>query len=154
MHKRFLAISVVGVTLLFGQVGNFLIAALCPHLRTGIPYCATHVAQPMALHHDMGDMQMDSEETEPSPPASTESISSDNPSGPCSHCAVHSRTTSNVMSLKETEVVKGSADLTVPVRVEGVVSVNTSPSAVWASRAHGPPGNATTRYILINIFRI
>ena len=154
MHKRFLAISVVGVTLLFGQVGNFLIASLCPHLRTGVTYCPTHVAQPMASHHDMGDMQMDSEETEPSPPPNTNAISSGEPSAPCSHCAMHSGTTSNAMSLREIEVAKRSADLTVPLWVDGVVSVDTSPAAVLTSRAHGPPGNATTRYILINIFRI
>ncbi len=76
------------------------------------------------------------------------------PIGPCSHCAVHSRTTPSTVSLRETEAAKRPVALNLPLNVSRFADVVVSPVAVLISRAHGPPGEAVPRHVLINIFRI
>ena len=154
MHKRFVATTVLAVALLFSQGGNFLIASLCPHLRSTLASCVTQIAEPAMSHADMGHMQMDASRTESSPNADPDALSLGKPIGRCSHCAVHSRTTSNAISLRDTEAAKRAGNLTVPLTFSRVAPVTTSPVAVLASRAHGPPGVSPPRHILINIFRI
>jgi hypothetical protein len=155
MHKRFVATTVLAVALLFSQGGNFLIASLCPHLRSTLASCDTQIAEPAMSHADMGHMQMDASQTESSPNAVPDGARSlGKPIGPCSHCAVHSRTTSNAISLRDTEAAKRTLGVSVPLTFSRVAPVTTSRVAVLTSRAHGPPGEHTSRYILINIFRI
>lgn len=152
MHKRFLATTVLAGALLFSQGGNFLIAALCPHLRSGMASCETQrVGVPMS-HEDMGHMAH--MEQEPAAQPNRDAVALDEPVAPCSHCAVHSRTTPNTASLRESEAAKRSADLNIPLHFSRVAPVTGSPVAVLTSRAHGPPGEARPRHILINIFRI
>ncbi len=153
MHKRFLAITVLTAALLFSQGGHLLVAALCPHLGAGMASCETLPAKASMSHEDMGHgghMEMESEPaTQPDPSAS----SLGQPIDACSHCAVHSRTTPNAVSLRATEVAKRSIDFNIPLTVS-VAPAIVSPVAVLTSRAHGPPGEARPRHILINIFRI
>ncbi|MGH9882413.1 MAG: hypothetical protein ACRD6N_13330 [Pyrinomonadaceae bacterium] len=159
MHKRFLAIIVLAAALLFSQGGSFLIAALCPHLQSGMASCETQLSASTMSHEDMahehlghrGPMEMEHEPVSNSDPSA---IALGQPMGPCSHCAVHSRTTPNIASLRETEVAKRSADLSIPLHFSRIIPVVVSPVAVLTSRAHGPPGESTPRHILINIFRI
>jgi hypothetical protein len=156
MHKRFLATSVLATALLFSQGSSFLIAALCPHLRSGMALCEMQQSAPTMSHEDMGhedmgDMQMGQE---PASQANANVAALDQPIIPCSHCAVHSRTTLNVASLKQAEAAKRSVDLDVPFQDSRVAPDAASPVQVLASRAHGPPGEPSPRYILINIFRI
>lgn len=154
MHKRFLAITVLTAALLFSQGGHLLVAALCPHLRTGMASCETTPAKGSMSHEDMGHgahMEMEPEPaTQPDPSA----FALGQPIDACSHCAVHSRTTPNAVSLRETEAPKRSIDFNIPLNVSGVAPAIVSPVAVLTSRAHGPPGKARPRHILINIFRI
>ncbi|MGI9067967.1 MAG: hypothetical protein ACR2HX_16395 [Pyrinomonadaceae bacterium] len=151
MHKRFLAHTVLGIALLFSQGGTFLVAALCPHLQSGMASCETQLAVPTMSHEDMGHMGM---EHEPVSNVSADALAVGQPIGPCSHCAVHSRTNPNPNSLRETETPKRSVELSIPLQVSRVAPVAASPVAVLTSRAHGPPGDPTPRHILINIFRI
>lgn len=156
MHKRFLATIVVVVALLFSQGGSFLIAALCPHLRSGMASCETQLSAPTMSHEEMahenmGHMEM---EREPESRLSADIATLGQPIGPCPHCAVHSRTSPNTASLRQAEAPKRSVDLNIPLQVSGVAPVAGSAVAVLTSRAHGPPGDPTPRYILINIFRI
>ena len=151
MHKRFLATTVLATALLFSQGGNFLVAALCPHLQSGMASCETQLAEPTMSHEDMGHMGMGHE--------SASNLNSDagafgQPIGPCSHCAVHSRTNPNTASLRATEAARRSVDLNIPLHFSRVAPVTVAPVAVLPSRAHGPPGESTPRHILINIFRI
>lgn len=154
MHKRFVATTVLAVALLFSQGGNFLIGSLCPHLRSTLASCDTQIAEPAMSHADMGHMQIDASRTESSPNAVPDELSLGKPIGRCSHCAVHSRTNSNAISLRDTEAAKRAGDLSVPFTFSRIAPVATSPVAVLTSRAHGPPGEHTSRYILINNFRI
>ncbi len=151
MHKRFLATTVLATALLFSQGGNFLVAALCPHLQSGMASCETQLAESTMSHEDMGHMGMGHE--------SASNLNSDagafgQPIKPCSHCAVHSRTNPNTASLRETEAAKRSADLSIPLPFSRVSPVSVPTVSVLTSRAHGPPGQPTPRHILINIFRI
>ena len=151
MYKRFLVTTVLAAALLFSQGGNFLIAALCPHLRSGMASCETKLNEPTISHEDMGHMGMEHEAA--ATPAS-DAVALGQPNGPCSHCAVHSRTTPNTASLRETEAAKRSGDLNVPLAVSRHILVPTSASPVLTSRAHGPPGEAIPRHLLLNVFRI
>jgi hypothetical protein len=151
MDKRFLATTVLAVALLFSQGGTFLVAALCPHLQSGMASCETQLTDVSMSHEDMGHMRM--EHDTPSNPGPN-TVALGQPIGPCSHCAVHSRTTPNTASLREMEVAKRSADLNIPLEFSIAGPVTLSPVSVVPSRAHGPPGDPAPRYILINIFRI
>jgi hypothetical protein len=153
MHKRFLAITIVGVALLFSQGGSFLIAALCPHLRFGQVSCNKHSAESTMSHHEMGNMVMDSmDETASNPDANAVALGE--PIGLCSHCAMHSRTAPPAVSLREIEASKRSGTFAIPDAAPRVVSVEMPYFAILTSRAHGPPGESTPRHVLINIFRI
>ncbi len=151
MNKRFLATIVLAVALLFSQGGNFLVAALCPHLQSGMASCKTQLAEPTMSQEDMGHMGM---EHATAPNLDPDVVALGQPIGPCSHCAVHSRTNPNTASLRETEAAKRSVDLNIPLPFSRVSPVSVPPVSVLTSRAHGPPGEPTPRYILINIFRI
>ncbi|MGI8835727.1 MAG: hypothetical protein ACR2H4_03700 [Pyrinomonadaceae bacterium] len=154
MHKRFVANTVLGIALLFSQGGTFLVAALCPHLQSGMPSCETKLAEPAMSHEDMGHMGRVEMEQEPASQPNVYVATLGQPIGPCSHCAVHSRTSPNTASLRQAEAAKRSADLNIPLQVSRVAPAAASPVAVLTSRAHGPPGDPTPRHILINIFRI
>src|SRR3989442_12977948 len=99
MHKRFLAIIVLGVALLFSQGGSFLIAALCPHLRSGRVSCNKHRGESTMSHDEMGNMGMDSTDQSPSNP-DPNAVAAAEPVGRCSHCALHSRTRPTAASLR------------------------------------------------------
>lgn len=150
MHRRFLVNAVFGVALLFNQGGTLLIAALCPHV-SGKASCETQLPDPDMSHEDRGHMGMVHETvSNPSP----DEVALSQPIGPCSHCAVHSRPTQNIASVRGIEAPKRSADFNIPVQFSIATPKTVSPIAVVTSRAHGPPGELGPRYILINVFRI
>jgi hypothetical protein len=154
MHKRFLATTVLGVALLFSQGGSFLVAALCPHLQSGMVSCEMQLSERATSHEDMGHMGHMEMQQEPASQAVADVTALGRPIDPCSHCAVHSRTNSNTASLTKAEAARRSVDLNIPLQVSRVAPVAASPVSVLTSRAHGPPGETTPRHILINIFRI
>ncbi|MBA3255124.1 MAG: hypothetical protein H0T64_00550 [Pyrinomonadaceae bacterium] len=153
MHKRFLATTILGIALLFSQGGNFLVGALCPHLRSAAASCDMQVSETEMSHEEMGHAGMDSMDNEPSAQPNDAAAALGQPTKPCSHCAVHSRSSSNAISLRETDT-KRSAELGIPLTVSTIVPVATPGAPVLSSRAHGPPGLLRPRHILINIFRI
>ncbi len=151
MKMQFLATTVLAAALLFSQGGSFLVAALCPHLRSATASCEILLAETTLSHEDMGHVGMDHP---PAFNADPSAIAAGHGNGPCSHCAVHSGKNPNPPSLRETKAPKRSAELNIPLYSSTVVPVIVSPTAVLNSRAHGPPGESTTRHILISIFRI
>lgn len=153
MHKGFVAATVLGVALLFGQGGNFLVATLCPHLRLSLASCESQLAVPSMSHEEMDHKQTHPTESKPAE-QDPDGIVLSQPSGESTHCAVHSRKTSDFVSLRNAEAAKRSGDLAVPLVFSSVVPVAVTPVALLGSRAHGPPGEQSSRYILINIFRI
>lgn len=154
MHKRFLAITVMTAALLFSQGGNFLVAALCPHLQSGMASCETQRAEAPMSHEDMGHMGHMEMEHEPESRPDREAVALALPIGLCLHCAIHSRTTPNTASIREMETAKRSIALNIPLHFSRVAKVTLSLAAVLTSRSHGPPGEPTARHILNKNFRI
>ena len=159
MHKRFLATTVVTTALLFSQGGGFLVAALCPHSRSGMASCETHASLSTGGHEgmshgDMGHMGHAGMEDEHASQPNQDALALGRPIDPCQHCSVHSRKNQNTASLRETEAAKRSADLSIPLNSSRIAPVSVGAIPVLTSRAHGPPGDSTRRHILINIFRI
>ena len=151
MHKRFVAISLLGFALLFAQGGSFLIASLCPHLQSRKGSCETRMTEQAMSHEEMGHSEME-REIAPNPDQNAVAIGSS--SDPCSHCAVHSRKDQNASSPRKTELPQRSGDLIIALATSSVAPLIEIPVAVLSSRAHGPPEPSTPRYILISIFRI
>jgi hypothetical protein len=154
MYKRFVATTVLAVALLTSQGANFLIGSLCPHVQSATASCESQLSEPSMSHHDMGHMQMDAAETEPGQNLDPDGVFLGKPIGSCSHCAVHSGTTSNAISLRDVEAAKHAGDLSIPLTFSRFVPVTASPVTVLTSRAHGPPGESPSRYILLSVFRI
>lgn len=154
MYRRFLATTIIAVALLFSQGGKFLVAAFCPHLQSAMVSCNTQPPGHLMSHEDMGHMEMDSMEQEPASKPDLSAIALSRPTVPCPHCALHSSSTSNTASLKETDAAKRSGDLSSPLNCSIVATVSSSLVKVLTLRAHEPPGKTTPRHILINIFRI
>lgn len=150
MSMRFLTTTVLAA-FLFSQGGNFLVASLCPHLRSATASCNVPPAETTLSHEDMGHAGMDHPSAfNPDPNA----VTAGHDNGPCSHCAVHSGKNPTPASLRQTEAPRRSAYLSIPLYFSTVAPVIVGPAAVLTSRAHGPPGESTARYILISIFRI
>lgn len=154
MPKRFLVTTVLAVALLFSQGGHLLFAAFCPHLQSAMASCETAAADASRSHQDMGHAGHVEMESEPAAQPDSNASALGQPIDACSHCAVHSRTIPNPVSFRATEVAKRSIDFNIPLNVSRVAPTIVSPVAVLTSRAHGPPGQARPRHLLINIFRI
>lgn len=154
MHKRVLAITILAVVLLFSQVSNLLIASLCSHLRSGLASCQTQVTQPASTHEHMGHEQMGSMESESTPEQNADENALGQYPERCKHCAMHSRSAADPISLRETEAAKRLGHLQLPLIISRVVSVPTTFVTILTARSHGPPGYRAPRHILINIFRI
>lgn len=154
MHKQFVAAIVLGVALLFSQGAPVLVAALCPHLRSPAASCFTEMPASATSHDNMDHMDMDPGESEPVANENAEAITVDQPVKACPHCAIHSGSSSNPGSLRETETAKRASDLNIPVTVEQVLSDRPPSSSLVTTRSHGPPGELIPRHLLINVFRI
>ena len=162
MHKRFLAITVITTALLFSQGGSLVVAALCPHLQSGMASCETGASTSKSGHeamsHDdmghMGHMAHAELKHEQASQANPDALAVAQQIDPCRHCAVHSRKNQNTASLRETEAAKRATDLYIPLEFSRIAADSVAAVPVLTSRAHGPPGDSIRRHILINIFRI
>jgi hypothetical protein len=152
MSKRLISTTLLSFALLFAQGGSFLIAAFCPHVRKGIMRCDTSAQESQMDHHHMSDMQMDQDSDEL--PLDSDAPALDRSTGNCTHCAVHSRTTSSVFSVRHVEAVKRTTNLAVPLVFRRPEPAMISPQERLTARSHGPPGGTIPRHILIDIFRI
>ena len=153
MHKRFVATTILGVALLFSQGATVLVATLCPHLRFPAASCFTEIPASAISHEHMDHMQTDPSESEPPSEENAKGVALGLPLKPCAHCAVHSRSAPDASSLRETEAAKRSGHLNIPLALSRHILVPTSSSPVLTSRAHGPPGEAIPRHLLLNVFR-
>lgn len=157
MSKQFLVITVLAAALLFSQGGNLLVAALCPHFQSGMSSCETKPSDASMSDEEMGhtehrsDMEM---EPELASYPSTDSATLGQTNDRCSHCAVHSSTTSNRISSREGEAPTRSVDLSILRGSSHMAPIAVSQRPISTSRAHGPPGGSIPRHILINTFRI
>ena len=152
MSKRLISTTLLCSALLFAQSGSFLIAAFCPHVRTGIMRCDTPAQKPAMDHEHMADMQMDQEFGESS--FNINAAAFDRPTATCNHCAVHSKTTSSVFSVRHVEAAKRTTNLGVPLVFKRAEPTVIQIQERLTARSHGPPGGTISRHILIDVFRI
>ena len=154
MKKRFFATTIVALAMVFSHGASVLAAGLCSHLPSNQRSCDSQPIDSNASHHDMDHMQMEPEALG-FPGSSTRTIESvEGANGSCSHCAVHSRTNGNMSSLQQVYVASRSHDLTPAVTDSPVTSGFVSEALKLPARAHGPPGDAVSKHVLINVFRI
>lgn len=153
MHKQFSIVTILAVALLFSQGGNFLVGSLCPHLKSAVPSCGMGAVSAMA-HGNMEHMEMGSMEHAPGVRQDVNAFAITQPITTCPHCVVHSRTTTSVVSLKESEPSRRLGEAILPLTFSRTAGAATPPFRVPASRAHGPPGTNIARYLLVNTFRI
>ena len=139
MDGRFVAALIVALTVLFGQGGGLVLAAVCPHLRAQQPQPGCHSKTQNEHHHEVAAPARDAVETLA-------------PDMRCNHCAVHSQNKREESALQQT-----------PPQRTGELRVTTYFPAVGApvlenvahvANAHGPPGATAPVYLLLNVFRI
>jgi hypothetical protein len=164
MHRRFLAVTVLAVTVLFSQGGGSLIAAFCPHLTSIRASCHTNVSEEKVSHDHidqidgmvMGETDSIHSMDEPIANANPDpgALAVGQPVGWCPHCSVHAPTTLNAVSPRGVEPSKRSGGVLIPDAAQPEVTAEESFAAFLTSRAHGPPDVNTPRHILLNVYRI
>lgn len=153
MHRPFVATTVIALALLFNQSAGLAVAALCPHLRSDKDSCDI-LTKAEPTHHEMDHMQMEAESAGFSGSQNGEAVAMGKQNGSCSHCAVHSRTNRNTASSQQSSVPQRSGELTISLGVAHIHLLPASQGPALSSRAHGPPGDAIARHVLLNTFRI
>jgi hypothetical protein len=159
MRKQFWVISILAVALLFSQGGSFLVALLCPHLQSETRSCGAQLDASAMSHGQAEHAKMEHTKQEPMKHDAVvnqdvNASAFDQPNTKCPHCAVHSGTTPNALSLREGEAARRSADPSVELAFSRIARVTAPPFEAPVSRAHGPPGAHVARHLLINTFRI
>lgn len=154
MHKQFWVITNLAVALLFGQGGSFLVASLCPHLQSPTLSCGAHLNATAMAHGNMEHMEMRSMEHATASNHDADALAFGQPTSTCPHCAVHSRTTTNTVSLRDNEASRRLGETIVLPATSKIARDTPALFRLPVSRAHGPPGSNIARHVLINTFRI
>ena len=153
MSRRLFSTTFLSFALLFGQGGTFLIAALCPHLRTGVMRCDARGQGSVMDHHQMVDMEMEPQSGEL--PNNLDVTAFNLLPEKCGHCSVHSGSTSSSgISIRHIEASKRATDLTVPLLLKSSEPMVIQVLERLTEHSHSPPGDTISRYILIDVFRI
>jgi hypothetical protein len=143
MKRRFVAASIVALAMLFGQGGGFVLAAICPHLRTAkaVSSCHTNSQEVVAKHHQSEEATGDAFQTQ-------------EPDVRCNHCVVPSRSKREESILQQTNTSQRADDQKSAhpvIKVEPPAFLKT---VAWSAQGQGPPGPTAPLHILLNVFRI
>jgi uncharacterized protein involved in copper resistance len=177
MRKRSLSIVFVVIALVFSAWGNVMAAAFCPRFELNHDCCLKRGTQrseqakhESSCHHEMAGMEMDDMqmETEASSTpdtraqnshaqlpseSSSDEVALDLPIEQCAHCCTHSQTTSGTVSLVAIDPAKGLVENdSLPANF--AVGLTPVFADLIIHSEHGPPGPASPRHIIINVFRI
>jgi hypothetical protein len=175
MRKRVILTSYLLLAFLGGAWGDVLADSFCPRVGLAHTCCLKHHSNTTpspenhAIHHmNMGQMadtpmEMAAEPTEetspqrqPDPLAGLDSTARTAAWDPifetCSHCLNHYQLPIGTATLCETESAKRSTDATAPLLPQAPLA--TLPGLIFDPRDHAPPGALSSRYLLINVFRI
>ena len=176
MRKRVILTSFLLLAFLAGAWGNVLAASFCPRVGLAHACCSKHHSNTTqspenhAIHHmDMGQMaempmEMPAEPTEESSPQqqpeplakpdrSAAAAAWDQLLETCAHCLNHSQFPLGSATLRESESASRSTDAIAPQLVPRNALV-TFPGLIFDLRVHAPPEVSSSRYLLINVFRI
>jgi hypothetical protein len=137
MKRRFVAVIIVVLAVLFCQSGGVVLAAICPHLRGAHETCHGMVAA-VQSHQTQ---QADAFETSDSGAA-------------CNHCVIPAGNKRDDLALQEPNSAQRASDLTVSIHHATPNAPALVKTVTWVAKAHGPPRDAGSLYVLINIFRI
>ena len=177
MKTKTSAIILLLLAFLVSAWGNVIAASFCPtYLARNVsikhPYQPTKGVEGSCHFEmadiDMGDMQMDTGE-EPASHSEDMSLAEVQSSGgatespieprlleartePCSHCWMHSQASSGsamAAAILPPQPPQSNAPVT-----QTSLDIPFVPSTFVVRKEHGPPGNSSPRYILINVFRI
>jgi hypothetical protein len=174
MRKRVILASYLLSAFLAGAWGNVLAASFCPRVGLAHACCLKHYSQPSqsqenhAIHDmDMGqmaDMPMEmpaepteatsaQQQSEPLADFSATATALDQRFETCAHCLNHSQFPLGSSTLRESESASRSTDATAP-RLVTQAALAAMPGLIFDPRDHAPPGVSSSRYLLLNVFRI
>ena len=139
MKRRFSAVIIVALAVLFCQSGGVVLAAICPHLRTPHQSCHGMVAT------------VSTNETQP---ADAEVFQTSESGVACNHCVIPAGNKRHEAVLQEANSAERASDLSVSLSISTVNPPALLKTVTWVAKAHGPPRDAGALYVLINVFRI
>jgi hypothetical protein len=139
MKRRFLAVNIVMLAVLFCQTGGVVLAAICPHVRGPHETCHGMVmaVEPHEMQHADGD-----------------ALETSDSGATCTHCIIHARNKRDDSALEQGNSAQRAIDLTVSTSVAIANPPALLRLVTWVAHAHGPPRDAGSLYVLINVFRI
>jgi hypothetical protein len=137
MKRRFVAVIVIALAVLFCQSGGVVLAAICPHLRTPHETCHGMVAA------------IESHETQ-----HPDAFETSDSGAICNHCVVPLGSKRDDSALQEANSAQRANDLAVSIHQATPNSSAFVKTVTWVAKAHGPPRDAGSLYVLINVFRI
>lgn len=149
MQMRLVTAIAIVCGLLFTQGGNYVLAALCPHLESNETACASKPEHASASHHDIDDEAQPSGE-----PHNFDVLEIENAHADCSHCVVHSQNRRDERASRKALVSPRTDYQNTAVIALVLPSADVSKSTSWAAKSHGPPGDSVPLHVLINVFRI
>jgi hypothetical protein len=137
MKRRFVAVIIVALAVVFCQSGGVVLAAMCPHLRA--PHEMCHGMMAAVDSHEMQHAT---------------AVQASDSGAVCNHCVVPAGNKRDDSVLQETNSAQRANDLTVSTTLATPGSSAPLKTVTWLAKAHGPPRAAGALYVLINIFRI
>jgi hypothetical protein len=137
MKRRFVAVIIVVLAVLFCQSSGVVLAAICPHLRMPHETCHGMIAA------------VESHETK-----NADAFENSDNGGACNHCVIPVGNKRDDLALQETNSAQRANDLTVSLHQATSDSPAFVKTVSWVAKAHGPPRDAGPLYVLINVFRI
>jgi hypothetical protein len=175
MQKRHLSIVILIGAILLGMWGNVIAASFCPRFALNRDCYLKHVSsQPKQIvhqpscHKEMGDSEMEDMQMEAAPESDTDveasrvkftseatsdKISLEPPTAPCSHCLSHSQPALGTVSFGVTvDPSKRLIETNSPPVSLAAVPLSAFKTVV--PMEHGPPGESPALHVLISVFRI
>ena len=139
MKQRFVAVIIVALAVVFCQSSGVVLAAVCPHLRAPHETCHGMVAA------------VDAHETQH---ANTEAFQTGDSGAACNHCVIPAGNKRDDAVVQETSSAQRASDLSISLSLFAINPPALLKTVTWVAKAHGPPRDAGSLYVLINVFRI
>ena len=138
MKRRFVAVIIVALAVLFCQSGGVVLAAMCPHLRAPHETCHGMVAAVDDTH----EMQH------------ANAFQTSESGSVCNHCVIPLGNKRDDATLDQANSAQRANDLTVSTPLAIANPPALLKTVTWIAKAHGPPHDTGPLYVLINVFRI
>src|SRR6476646_9483132 len=124
MKRRFVAVIIVALAMLFCQSSGVVLAAICPRVRGPHEHCHGMVA-------------VESHETQ-----NAEAFETSDSGAACDHCVIPVGNKRDDLALQEANGAQRASDLTVSLHQTTPDSPAFVKTVTWVAKAHGPPRDA------------